>query len=334
MIQREKQFEEHIGALRIFYEEVSLIYAQDYQLHSDIHKHAIYISTYEQKGHVDPSFMDGKLALWVRKMKSQYRKYLNDQPTLSNNNSTPKILSPNRVAALESAGFKPGMFNQHREPVKKYRVSWEERYEELVTFKQLHGHCVVPKNYGSLGSWVRAQRHLMKKDALPEDKIDLLSELDFVWDVHQWQWNQTFHDLIEYKRTNGHTNVPMSQGSLGLWVSNQRAHYNNYRQKKPSHMTQSRAEQLRSIGFEFYSGKRLRSEADEKWYLRFIELKRYCDARGTCNVERSSNPALYNWCNQQKKEYRKKLQGKKSSFRKSREEALQSIGFLDGITMS
>lgn len=276
--------------------------------------------------------MDGKLASWVRKMKQQYRKYLDAKNTgLSNSTILSDILPEGRLMALESVGFKPSMFSEHEGPVKSHRASWNDRFEELVQFKNVHGHCVVPKNYGSLGSWVRDQRHKMKKGGLLYDKISLLEEVDFVWDVHQWQWNQTYHELLEYKEKRGHTNVPLSQGTLGLWVSNQRADYNKYRQGKPSHMTQTRAEQLRSIGFEFYSGKKLQSSIDERWYLRFVELKRYKDVHGTCNVKQSANSSLYSWCQQQKKSYRKKLQGEKSSLKKSREEALQSIGFFNSI---
>lgn len=278
--------------------------------------------------------MGGKLSFWVRKMKQQYKKYL-DVKALHGSNSTilSEILPEGRLKALEDVGFNPSMFKEPQEHGKvHHRATWEERYEELVQFKKINGHCVVPKNYGSLGSWVRAQRHSMKKDGyIAPDRMVLLEKLNFVWDVHEWQWNQTYYELLEYKSTHGHTNVPMSQGALGLWVSNQRAHYSSYRQGKQSHMTQQRAEQLRDIDFEFHSGKKLQSAADEKWYLRFIELKRYKDAHSTFNVKRSANISLYNWCQHQKRSYRKKVQGKQSPLKKSREEALQSIGFLDEI---
>jgi hypothetical protein len=277
--------------------------------------------------------MDGKLASWVRKMKQRYLTHLNNQniiPIIATNTS--KIMSQSRIDALESAGFTPSMFNEPQDPIVTHRFSWNERYNELIEFEKIHGHCVVPKNYGSLGSWVRAQRHLMNRDGpMAQDRIELLNKLGFVWDVHQWQWNQTYHELLDWKAANNNTNVPVSQGALGLWVSNQRSHYHKYRQGKPSHMTQSRAEQLRSIGFEFYPGKKRLASVDEKWYLRFVELKRYHDANGTCNVKQSENPTLYSWCQHQKACYRKKMQGKKSPLKKSRQEALQSIGFFDGV---
>ncbi|KAL3793340.1 hypothetical protein HJC23_003850, partial [Cyclotella cryptica] len=316
---REKQFEQNVGALRIFR---------------------------EMNGHIDPRFMNGKLGLWVRKWEQHYRKYL-EALQIHPQNATilSEILPESRLEALESVGFSPNMFDEPRvRAAGNQRATWDERYEELVSFKNEHSHCMVPKNYGPLGSWVRAQRHLMKERGtigssfdggglLSEDRIELLEKIGFVWDVHQWQWNQTYYELIDYKRVHGDTNVPMSRGALGLWVFNQRAHYNNYRKGKPSHMTHERAELLRSIGFEFHFGQKLLSAADDRWESRLIELKHYKDEFGTFEVKQRVNPSLYNWCQHQKAGYRANLKGKKSPLKKAREEALQSIGFFDGVTL-
>ena len=51
---------------------------------------------------------------------------------------------------------------RHRKPLTLLSLLSLKK-EELVAFREEHGHCVVPKNYGPLGSWVRAQRHLMKE---------------------------------------------------------------------------------------------------------------------------------------------------------------------------
>lgn len=310
-MQREKQFEQNVGALRIF---------------KEIH------------GHIDPRFMNGRLALWVRKWEQQYRKYLEVVKNYPNSTTIlSEILPESRLAALESVGFKPEMFDEPRERVLvNQRVTWDERYKELLSFKEKTGHCMVPKNYGPLGSWVRAQRHArvtLDEEGdrlLSPQRIKLLDKLDFVWDVHSWQWNQTYYELIEYRKEHRNTNVPMSHGALGLWVFNQRAAYNNYRKGKPSQMTAERAELLRSIGFEFYFGKRLKSAADDRWGVRLEELRVYQLKTGHLNVKQSENPSLYNWVQHQKKCYRASLQGKKSpSLKKVREEALQSIGLIE-----
>ncbi|KAL7447117.1 hypothetical protein ACHAXM_010554 [Skeletonema potamos] len=312
---REKQFEQNLGELRLYK---------------------------EMNGHIDPRFMNGKLALWVRRMEREYRLYL--QATSEEEESA--VMSTQRRLALESAGFSVSMFDEPRSrSTMKPRATWEERFEELKEYKKVNGDCVVPKNYGPLGSWVRSQRHLRKEQGtvgvsfeggshLSQDRVDRLDKLGFVWDVHQYQWNQTYHELLSYKNEHGDCNVPMSYGGLGLWVFNQRAHYNSFRRGQSSHMTESRLQMLEAIGFAFDLGQRISSAADERWRNRLKELKEYFEKWGTLNVKQSRNPSLYNWCQRQKACYRAKLEGKKSPLTVEREDALRSIGFLESIEMT
>ena len=161
---------------------------------------------------------------------------------------------------------------------------------------------------------------------LSQERVDRLDKLGFVWDVHQWQWNQRYHELLQYKEKHNHTNVPMSYGGLGLWVFNQRAHYNSYCKGNESGMTTARHDLLKSIGFEFDLGKKILTAADERWETRLNELKGYKEKWGSFKVKQKHNPSLYNWCQHQIS------QRKKSTLKKEREEALISIGFLDAIS--
>ena len=197
-----------------------------------------------------------------------------------------------------------------------------------------HGNCLVPKNYGPLGSWVRAQRHEMKENGamgsafedgglLSSERVQRLDRLGFVWDVHQWQWDQAYHELLQYKAEHNHTNVPMSYGGLGLWVFNQRSDYNSYRKGKQSGMTPARLDLLQKIGFEFDLGQRIISEADKRWQMRLNELNDYKKEWGTFHVKQSRNLTLYNWCQHQKAMLQRK------QLKKEREDALRTIGFLN-----
>ena len=114
---------------------------------------------------------------------------------------------------------------------------------------------------------------------LSPERVDRLNRLGFVWDVPQYYWNQRYNELIQYKETNGDTNVPISHGGLGLWVLNQRA--------KQSGMTTARKEALKSIGFEFDLGSKIRSAADERWLMRLNELKEYHDKWATFSVKQN-----------------------------------------------
>lgn len=151
-----------------------------------------------------------------------------------------------------------------------------------------------------------------------------LSRVNFLFSKRQWQWNQTYHELLLYKEEHNHTNVPMSYGGLGLWVFNQRSDYNSYRKGKQSGMTHARLELLSAAGFEFELGQKILSAADERWQMRMDELREYGEKWGTFDVKQSRNPSLYNWIQHQKA----KLRGKKSPLKKEREAALSAIDFL------
>lgn len=207
-------------------------------------------------------------------------------------------------------------------------------FSTRLDFLLQYGHCLVPKNYGPLGSWVRAQRHMMKEKGamgspfedgglLSSERVLRLDRLGFIWDVHEWQWDQAYHDLLQYKEEHNHTNVPMSYGGLGLWVFNQRSEYNSYRKGKQSGMTQTRFDLLEKIGFEFGLGQRITSEADERWLLRLNELKEYVEKWGTFQVKQSHNPTLFNWCQYQKAMLQRKR------LKKEREDTLRSLGFFN-----
>ena len=139
-----------------------------------------------------------------------------------------------------------------------------------------------------------------------------LSRVNFLFSKRQWQWNQTYHELLLYKEEHNHTNVPMSYGGLGLWVFNQRSDYNSYRKGKQSGMTHARLELLSAAGFEFELGQKILSAADERWQMRMDELREYGEKWGTFDVKQSRNPSLYNWIQHQKA----KLRGKKSPLKK------------------
>jgi hypothetical protein len=56
--------------------------------------------------------------------------------------------------------------------------TWEERYNELVAYKQMHGHCNVPRHEGSgSGLWLTAQRQAYKKGNLTEERHKRLEAL-------------------------------------------------------------------------------------------------------------------------------------------------------------
>eukprot|EP00585_Thalassiosira_rotula_P016916 CAMPEP_0196192560 /NCGR_PEP_ID=MMETSP0911-20130528/49083_1 /TAXON_ID=49265 /ORGANISM="Thalassiosira rotula, Strain GSO102" /LENGTH=282 /DNA_ID=CAMNT_0041464753 /DNA_START=226 /DNA_END=1074 /DNA_ORIENTATION=- len=103
-------------------------------------------------------------------------------------------LSDERMSQLVDLGF---VFEAGKSPNFRSRkkMSWGERYEELLEFKEEHGHVIVPQNSGPLGTWVKEQRtgyRKMKageKSPMTTEKALKLSEIGFVFDASD-RWNK------------------------------------------------------------------------------------------------------------------------------------------------
>ena len=85
-----------------------------------------------------------------------------------------EVLDPARRERLDSIEFV-------WDPLDK---KWEDMFAKLKEYRQLHGDCVVPKDYKedpSLGKWVVAQRS--KRGELDLNRRERLESIGFVWRV-------------------------------------------------------------------------------------------------------------------------------------------------------
>ena len=141
--------------------------------------------------------------------------------------------------------------------------AWNDRYEELKTFKQTHGHCMVPQKYADnppLGTWVNKQwmeHNLLqdgKKTSMTEDRYHKLKALGFVWAKRKGMttWNTKYEEMLSYRRKHGDCLVPtkyLKNLALGRWVSTQREQYRLLKEGKPTKMTPDKIALLESVGF-------------------------------------------------------------------------------------
>mmetsp|Transcript_5666 Transcript_5666/g.16784 ORF Transcript_5666/g.16784 Transcript_5666/m.16784 type:complete len:590 (-) Transcript_5666:558-2327(-) len=112
---------------------------------------------------------------------------------------------------------------------------WSQRYDELVLYKQRHGHCFVdPKTHKALSAWSKRQRHqyVRKQEGRPstltEERERKMNDLDFAWDAHEAVWEQRFQELVQFRAQHGHVDVPgkyAANRQLGIWVKCQRKAY-------------------------------------------------------------------------------------------------------------
>eukprot|EP00978_Attheya_sp_CCMP212_P048359 scaffold508991_cov122-Attheya_sp.AAC.1 len=140
------------------------------------------------------------------------------------------------------------------------RTPWDQRFQELVDFRKINRHTIVPRGSGPLVNWVNMQRthySLLKegKDSpLTIDRREKLESIGFQFKFHP-HWDQRFEELVDFKKTNGHTNVPQRFGPLGYWVYYQRMQYSLLKEGKHSTLTIERSVKLESIGVSVRTNK-------------------------------------------------------------------------------
>eukprot|EP00978_Attheya_sp_CCMP212_P048337 scaffold506353_cov59-Attheya_sp.AAC.1 len=267
------------------------------------------------KGHMNVPQGSGPLGRWVNHQRTQYHRLLKE--------GIASALITDRGEQLESIGFEL--------TCRRTDTPWDKRFEELVDFKKTKGHTNVPRGFGPLGRWVTRQRtqyRLLKEgkaSPLTSDRGEQLERIGFELPRRRTcaPWGQRFEELVDFKKINGHTNVPRGFGQLGTWVNHQRTQYHLLKEGKASPLTSDRCEQLEIIGFE------LTCRRTAPWDERFEELVDFKKIKGHMNVPQGTGP-LGNWVNRQKQTLRLLKEGKASPLTSDRGEQLESIGF--GLT--
>lgn len=123
---------------------------------------------------------------------------------------------------------------------------WDTRFQELVEFQSIHGHCLVPLAKVELGEWVHNQRQRYRKKTLRPDRVQKLESIGFVWNARPCcvnksrastkediKWHEKYRELQEFVRQqqNGSNNnnssvvISLKNGadpSLVSWMDHQR----------------------------------------------------------------------------------------------------------------
>ena len=165
-------------------------------------------------------------------------------------------------------------------------VSWDERFGELLAYKDEFKDCDVPFRYSKnrqLGIWVVAQRQAKKFGQLNERQIKLLTGIGFEWQP-QNQWDEMFQRLVAFEQKNKHCNVPQrfkEDPDLGIWVFRQRIF------KKAEKLSDERRQKMDSIGFAWIKRG--------TWNQMFQQMFEYQLKHGHCDVQTSEDPKLARW---------------------------------------
>jgi hypothetical protein len=165
---------------------------------------------------------------------------------------------------------------------------WQARFDELVAYKNVHGHCCIPTkcqiNY-PLAQWVKRQRYQYrlkqqagKKSTMTTDRQKALDDLGFIWDLHDAVWEERLNELYAFRTLHGHCKVPLkypANPELAIWAKCQRRHYMTYCAAKNSHnlaekewtsgtMTLERIQKLTQVGFVFANRNKTSNSTEQQ----------------------------------------------------------------------
>jgi hypothetical protein len=143
-----------------------------------------YKETFGNCNVVHPSDWTGntKLAKWIKRQRYQYK--LKEKGGHS-------TLSDAREVALEGIDFQ----------WKRHKSQWEERFNELLTFKHAFGNCNVPSKFPlnpSVAVWVQSQRRQYKlymrnePSHMTKERIQKLVSVGFEWEARTSNNGQAF----------------------------------------------------------------------------------------------------------------------------------------------
>ena len=148
------------------------------------------------------------------------------------------------------------------------------------------------------------------------------------------RWDGHYQELVAYKEANGHTNVQRKDGSLGVWVKNQRAAYFKHQdeasgrivddvKKTTAIITSDQIKLLDQLGFQW----KIREEHSDVWDRYFDELKTFIEQHGHNNPRGDTHPKLCRWVCRQRYRYKLKAKGEKTALTDEHIAKLEEIGF-------
>eukprot|EP00536_Pseudo-nitzschia_multiseries_P012591 jgi/Psemu1/290388/fgenesh1_pg.490_\ len=185
---------------------------------------------------------------------------------------------------------------------------WDTMCCLLKDYRDAEGDCNVPRDYVAihgtqpkqLGRWLHRQRRSNKNGELSAHREQRLEDLGVVWDLNAHQWEEMFSHLKDYKKREGHCDVPNgyrisveddgdNYKNLGVWLQTQR------RSKREGTLDARREKRLARLGVEW--------EVYSKWDEMFELLVVYQQREGDCLVPQNHNEAGKNlgiWMNNQR----------------------------------
>lgn len=139
-----------------------------------------------------------------------------------------------------------------------FRTNNESGFEEwirlLIEYNEEHGNYLIPNDYETtdgkkLGNAVFNYRSRYAKGTLPEEYVERLESIGFVWSAFEETWNQNYRLAEAYYKEHGNLDigkryVTEDGTKLGLWLHTQRSVYHK---RVSGNLTEQQIERLNAI---------------------------------------------------------------------------------------
>jgi glycerol-3-phosphate cytidylyltransferase-like family protein len=284
-----------------------------------------------------------KLIGWVYKRRRDYRDYKRTNGEKGD---------PERMKRLESIGLVDDITTGYENW--RDNASWYGMYNQLLEFKQKHGHVKVPQRCDEnpkLGRWVvkrrsnyREYKRTNGQKGDPE-RMKHLESIGLVDDITTGYakegvneiWYDMYNQLLEFKQKHGHVKVPQlynENPKLGRWVGKRRSNYREYKRTNGQKGDPEQMKCLESIGLVDDITTKVAKEGNKAiWYDMYNQLLEFKQEHGHVKVPQRSNenPKLGRWVTHWRSVYReyKRTNGEKGD--PERMKRLESIGLVDDI---
>ncbi|KAG7357092.1 helicase domain protein [Nitzschia inconspicua] len=265
----------------------------------------------KEHGHARyPTSKKTDMAKFVTQIRSVYRQKRNrsvkgnpnaDPNTVEPDLSSSKLLTPERMEALQSIGFEFQLWTV--EP-----GQWEQRFQELLEYKEKHNNFnVTSRENATLSSWCKTQRQRYK---------NTMAIYQGIYGEEFTGTQQKAQQLYE-KAKKMAEDAREKEQTLDISQVTEAKHI----------MDPDKICKLQAVGFEWDLQK---DSFEQSWENRYMELMRFKLVNGHCRVPKTGdNPQLGQWVKQMRKYFSWKMEGKSypKTFTDDRIQRLNELGF-------
>lgn len=120
--------------------------------------------------------------------------------------------------------------------ISKSQIKWKTNYQYVNDYFIKNGDTMIPRDYVvngyQISRWLDYQKQRNKGVGKPlsETEINLLEQINIIWDTLDDKWINMYQLAKNYQKSYHHLNVPrdyeIDGKKLGNWINYQRALYN------------------------------------------------------------------------------------------------------------